>query len=96
MKACWADITLLPRHHYDPDNLLQRVTVKALAQDPAKLPPEAKQFGENFNKNYNRNPLGSGPYKFNGWKTGSDIELIRHRDYWGNGKKESINPASIA
>ncbi|MGZ8444245.1 MAG: peptide-binding protein [Candidatus Binatia bacterium] len=85
-------ITLLPRHHYDPANLLQRVTVKALAQDPAKLPPEAKQFGENFNKNYNRNPLGSGPYKFNGWKTGSELELIRHRDYWGNGKEGIDQP----
>ncbi len=85
-------ITLLPRHHYDPENLLQRITVKALAQDPAKLPPEAKQFGENFNKNYNRNPLGSGPYKFNGWKTGRDLELIRHRDYWGNGKEGIDQP----
>ena len=27
-------ITLLPRHYYDPENLLQRVTVNALAQDP--------------------------------------------------------------
>lgn len=85
-------ITLLPRHHYDPDNLLARVTVKALAQDPAKLPPEAKRFGDNFNKNYNRNPLGSGPYRFNGWKTGSDLELIRNRDYWGNGKKGIDQP----
>jgi len=85
-------VPLLPRHYYDPDNLLQRVTVKALAQDPAKLPPEVKQFGEQFNKNYNRNPLGSGPYKFNGWKTGSDIELIRNPNYWGNGKEGIDQP----
>lgn len=85
-------IVLLPRHHYDPDNLLARVTVKALAGDPAKLPPEVKRFGEQFNKNYNRNPLGSGPYKFNGWKTGSEIELIRTSDYWGNGKQGIDQP----
>jgi peptide/nickel transport system substrate-binding protein len=85
-------VPLLPRHYYDPDNLLQRVSVKALAQDPAKLPPEVKQFGEQFNKNYNRNPLGSGPYKFNGWKTGSDIELIRNPNYWGNGKERIDQP----
>jgi peptide/nickel transport system substrate-binding protein len=85
-------VPLLPRHHYDPDNLLQRVTVKALAQDPAKLPTEVKQFGEQFNKNYNRNPLGSGPYKFNGWKTGSEIELIRNLNYWGNGKEGVDQP----
>ena len=76
-------IVLLPRHHYDPDNLLARVTVKALAGDPGKLPPEVKRFGEQFNKNYNRNPLGSGPYKFNRWKTGSEIELIRNRELLG-------------
>ncbi|MGZ8452111.1 MAG: peptide-binding protein [Candidatus Binatia bacterium] len=85
-------ITLLPRHHYDPANLLQGVTVKALAQDPAKLPPEVKRFGEQFNKNYNRNPLGSGPYKFNGWKTGSEVELIRDPNYWGNGKEGIDQP----
>jgi len=85
-------ITLLPRHHYDPENLLQRVTVKALAQDPAKLPPEVKRFGDQFNKNFNRNPLGSGPYKFNGWKTGSEIELIRDLYYWGNGKEGIDQP----
>lgn len=85
-------ITLLPRHHYDPDNLLQRVTVKALAQDPAKLPAEVKKFGEQFNKSFNRNPLGSGPYKFNGWKTGSEIELVRDPKYWGNGKEGIDQP----
>jgi peptide/nickel transport system substrate-binding protein len=85
-------ITLLPRHHYDPENLLQRVTVKALSQDPAKLPSEVKKFGEQFNRNYNRNPLGSGPYKFTGWKTGSEIELIRDLNYWGNGKEGIDQP----
>jgi ABC-type transport system substrate-binding protein len=54
-------ITVLPRHYYDPENLLQRVTVRELTQDPAKLPGEVKKFGEQFNRNYNRNPLGSGP-----------------------------------
>lgn len=85
-------VIILPRHHYDPENLLQRVSVKALAQDPAKLSLEVKRFGEQFNKNYNRNPLGSGPYKFNGWKTGSEVELIRNLDYWGNGKEGIDQP----
>ena len=85
-------VIILPRHHYDPENLLQRVTVKALAEDPAKLPAEVKRFGEQFNKNYNRNPLGSGPYKFNGWKTGSEIELVRNPNYWGYGKEGIDQP----
>jgi peptide/nickel transport system substrate-binding protein len=85
-------ITLMPRHYYDPENLLQRVTVRDLAGDPAKLPPEVKKFGDQFNRNFNRNPLGSGPYKFSGWKTGSEIELTRNVNYWGNGKEGLDQP----
>jgi peptide/nickel transport system substrate-binding protein len=85
-------IIVLPRHYYDPQNLLQRVSVRDMTQDPAKLPPETKQFGEQFNRNYNRSPLGSGAYKFTGWKTGREIELRRNRDYWGNGKEGIDQP----
>src|SRR5918992_624324 len=52
-------IILLPRHYYDPENLMARVTVRELAQDPAKLPAEVKKFSDLFNRNYNRDPLGS-------------------------------------
>ncbi len=43
-------IIVLPRHYYDPENLLKDVTVRQLAQDPAKLPAEAKKFGDQFNR----------------------------------------------
>lgn len=79
-------ITLMPRHYYDPESFLQRVTVRDLTQDPTKLPGEVKKFGEQFNKEYNRRPMGSGPYKFAGWKTGREIELMRNLNYWGDGK----------
>ena len=79
-------IILLPRHYYDPDNLMARVSVRDLTQDPAKLPPEVKKFGDQFNRNYSRKPLGSGPYQFSNWKTGREIELRRDPDYWGNGQ----------
>lgn len=85
-------IIMLPRHYYDPQDLLRRVSVRDLTQDPAKLPPEVKQFGEQFNRSYNRSPLGSGPYKFTGWKTGREIELRRDRNYWGNGKEGIDQP----
>src|SRR5262245_55928144 len=67
-------ILILPRHYYDPDNLLGHITVKELEQDPKKLPPEVKTFGEQFNKHYNRNPMGTGAYKFASWKTGREVE----------------------
>jgi peptide/nickel transport system substrate-binding protein len=85
-------ITLLPRHYYDPENLLQHISVRQLSQDPVKLPPEAKRFGEQFNRNFNRSPLGSGPYKFSHWKTGREIELARDPNYWGTGKEDIDQP----
>lgn len=85
-ESVFGGIPLLPRHYYDPQNLLARVTVRQLDGDPSKLPPEAKQFGEQFNRNYVRNPLGTGPYKFASWRTGQEVDLTRDPDYWGNGK----------
>ena len=85
-------ILLMPRHYYDPENLLQRLTVRDLTRDPEKLPSEAKKFADQFNRNFNRDPLGSGPYKFGGWKTGREIELLRDLNYWGNGKESIDQP----
>jgi peptide/nickel transport system substrate-binding protein len=79
-------ITVLPRHYYDPENLLKDVTVRDLAGDANKLTDAVKRFSDNFNRNYSRNPMGSGPFKFNSWKTGREVELLRHVKYWGNGK----------
>ncbi|HUD00242.1 MAG TPA: peptide-binding protein [Candidatus Polarisedimenticolaceae bacterium] len=85
-------VIVMPRHYYDRENLLHSITVRQLSQDPAKLPAEVKKFADLFNRNYNRNPLGSGPYKFSHWKTGSETELTRHSDYWGNGKEGIDQP----
>ena len=85
-------ITVMPRHYYDPENLLQQVTVRQLSGDPEKLPAQVKKFGDQFNRNFNRNPLGSGPYKFGAWKTGREIELLRDTKYWGDGKEGIDQP----
>jgi len=80
------EIKILPRHYYDPDNLLKNVSVRDLLKDPSQLNENVKKFADNFNKNYNRNPMGSGPYKFHRWKTGQEIELTRDPNYWGTGQ----------
>jgi peptide/nickel transport system substrate-binding protein len=85
-------IMVLPRHYYDPDNLLEKVGVRDLVRDPATLSSQVKKFGDQFNKNYSRNPMGSGPYKFKLWKTGREIELQRDPEYWGNGKADIDQP----
>src|SRR5215475_2032206 len=81
-----SNIYIIPRHYYDPENLLGKVTVRDLLQDPNKLSDGVKRFADNFNKNYNRNPLGTGPYKFKSWKTGQEIELVRDPNYWAKDK----------
>jgi peptide/nickel transport system substrate-binding protein len=87
-------IAVLPRHFYDPENLLKDVSIADLRKPADELPAGAKKFADNFNRNFSRNPMGSGPYKFGSWKTGREIELIRDRDYWGNGK-EGIDQAYL-
>ena len=85
-------IDILPRHYYDPENLLKDVTVPELSGPIDRLPPKAKAFADQFNKNYARNPMGSGPYKFTSWKTGREIELERDENYWGYGKEGVDQP----
>ena len=80
-------IDVMPRHYYDPENLLKGVSVRELTKDPNQLSANVKRFADNFNKNYSRNPMGSGPYKFQGWKTGQEVELLRDANYWGKGKE---------
>jgi peptide/nickel transport system substrate-binding protein len=80
-------IDVLPRHYYDPENLLKDVTVTALAGDYSAHEAQVRKFAEHFNQSYARNPLGSGPYKFKSWSTGQEVVLERDADYWGNGKE---------
>jgi peptide/nickel transport system substrate-binding protein len=79
-------IDVLPRHYYDPANHLKDVTLADLRKPAEQLPSAVKKFADDFNKNYNRNPMGSGPYRFASWKTGREIELGRDQNYWGYGK----------
>lgn len=39
---------------------------------------------EDFNRSrIGREPLGTGPYRFERWDTGKEIVLLRNEDYWG-------------
>jgi peptide/nickel transport system substrate-binding protein len=69
------NLIALPRHIYDPDHLLEK---------------NAEAFGEYFNNHpNNRNPIGSGPYKFVEWKTSDQIVLERDPNYWRNSRPNS-------
>jgi len=94
--------SVLPQHYYDPEGLLDAVSLAELAAmrpgDPAaEASPQAaraRQFAERFNTNLARQPMGSGPYKFHSWKTGQEVVLQRDPNYWGVGK-EGIDQAYI-
>ena len=48
------------------------------------LVPSHVYRGRNFNDHpQNRNPLGTGPYRFSRWETGRQIVLERFPGYWG-------------
>jgi peptide/nickel transport system substrate-binding protein len=85
-------IDVLPRHYYDPSNLLKDVKVSDFAKPVDQLPETVKKFAEDFNRNYSRNPMGSGPYRLASWNTGREIELVRDPKYWGYGKEGIDQP----
>ena len=83
---------ILPRHYYDPENLLGGITVAALnawdALDPARR-EQAERFAKSFNEKFQRRPMGSGAYALvdpdSDWVTGERI-VLRHRDdFWAPG-----------
>ncbi|MEE8557948.1 MAG: ABC transporter substrate-binding protein, partial [Myxococcota bacterium] len=85
-------VSPLPRHYYDPENLLDGILVAELDEydqlDPARK-ERADRFAESFNKNYQRNPLGPGAYVLRDPErdlvTGEKITLRHRDDYWATG-----------
>jgi peptide/nickel transport system substrate-binding protein len=83
---------VLPRHYYDPENLLEGISVAELnaweGLDAARK-QRAERFAKRFNEDFQRNPLGSGAFALldpeRDFVTGERI-VLRHRDdFWGAG-----------
>lgn len=60
-------------------------TLEVLGTFVSIVPKHVLTKGEpDFNKHpFGRHPIGTGPYKFVRWETGSEIVLERNDDYWG-------------
>lgn len=83
---------ILPRHFYDPEGLMEKVPLNSLMDGSWEQGPHAeavKKFGEQFNQNFNRKLLGSGPYRIADVErdlvTQQKVVLTRNPNYWGQG-----------
>ena len=87
-------ISPIPRHYYDPDNLLDGIGVAELNKYDELAPEKrerAERFAKQFNEGFNRNPLGPGALVLENpgrdFVTGEKVEL-RRRESWAAGHPE--------
>ena len=85
---------ILPEHFYDPDGLMRSVPIKSLIDgswEEGEHVDRVERFAEQFNQNFNRNVLGSGPYLIEDFErdvvTQQKVVLTRNQDYWGADEK---------
>ena len=83
-------LSILPKHFYDPEGLLDPVEVKSLVDGSWEEGPHkerVERFAEQFNQNFNRKVLGSGPYIIEDPErdlvTQQKVVLTRNANYWG-------------
>jgi peptide/nickel transport system substrate-binding protein len=77
-------LPIVPKHVFDSDGLLDQFSYTDIIGPKGKTDPKIKAFAAQFNMHpANRNPVGTGPYKFEKWDSGREIILTRNEDYWG-------------
>ncbi len=89
-----ANLYAYPAHIYDPNGLMSQYSFEdleklLLSSENNEVESfensDAYTFAEYFNSTeVGRNPIGSGPYLFESWKTDDRIILTRNHDYWGD------------
>ena len=86
-------LSILPKHFYDPDGLMDPVPVVDLIDGSWENGPHAERverFAEQFNQVFNRKVLGSGPYLIEDFErdivTQQKVVLMRNKNYWGTGE----------
>ncbi len=92
-------LKILPKHFYDPDGLMDPVDIGSLIDGSWEKGPHAdrvRKFAEQFNQNFNRKVLGSGPYVIEDVErdivTQQKVLLTRNKNYWGAGKEDFPPP----
>ncbi len=64
-----------------PEHLLNAETLQREAQNKKLSDSEIKNFTLR-DSDFNRNPIGTGPFVFKEWKGDQFVRLIRNEDYW--------------
>ena len=90
---------VLPKHFYDPENLLDPVPLHSLVDGSwaqGEHAERVERFAEQFNQNFNRRTLGSGSYVIENPErdiaTQQKVVLTRNAGYWGR-DVEGLPPA---
>ena len=87
------NFSIYPKHHYDPNGLLDNIAFTDLTNlekkdSLIKNNPNLKTFADAFSsEKYLRDTAfvsGSGPYRLAEWKSGQYIMLKRKKDWWGD------------
>lgn len=83
---------IIPRHFYDPDDLLADIALADFVDGTwaeGAHAEGARSFAERFNRDFSRRVLGSGPYQLvnpdEDMVTQQKVVLTRDDDYWGRG-----------
>ena len=83
---------IIPKHFYDPEGLLDPVSIASLIDGSWETGPHSERvqrFADQFNQDFNRKVLGSGPYRVDDVErdvvTQQKVVLTRNVDYWAAG-----------
>ena len=84
-------IWILPKHKFDPQSLTDSYTIaETNDMDKAQANAALKKFATWYNTpEVKRDPalnIGSGPYKYDEWKTGESVSIARNERWWNAGK----------
>ncbi len=95
-------LNILPRHFYDPQGLMEEVSLSSLVDGSWKEGADSlrvSRFAQQFNQNFNRKVLGSGSYLIEDVErdvvTQQKVVLTRNANYWGAGKADLPDPGYV-
>lgn len=93
------NLSILAKHIQDPKGLTDKYTfAETTTLESAEKNPAMVEFATWFNSSeMKKDPklnIGSGPYKFDEWRTGESISLVRNTTWWAEGK-DADNPSYV-